>query len=86
MCTVTPLNPALRLIDDVEMNKQVIFGLLLACILVCISGQDEEDYQESPTVLIALLVRNKAHILPMFLSYLEQQDYPKERMAIWLVK
>ncbi|KAI8043038.1 hypothetical protein M5D96_004363 [Drosophila gunungcola] len=66
------------------MEKQVIFGLLLASVLVCIAGQDEEDYQEPPTVLIALLVRNKAHTLPMFLSYLDQQDYPKQRIAFWL--
>ncbi|XP_017043782.1 glycosyltransferase 25 family member [Drosophila ficusphila] len=66
------------------MKKQVIFCLLLVSVLVCISGQDEEDYQEPPTILIALLVRNKAHTLPMFLSYLEQQDYPKERIAFWL--
>ncbi|XP_052854466.1 glycosyltransferase 25 family member [Drosophila gunungcola] len=66
------------------MKKQVIFGLLLASVLVCIAGQDEEDYQEPPTVLIALLVRNKAHTLPMFLSYLDQQDYPKQRIAFWL--
>lgn len=62
----------------------MIFGLLLASVLLCISGQDEEDYQEPPTILVALLVRNKAHTLPMFLSYLEQQDYPKKRIAFWL--
>ncbi|XP_017007007.2 glycosyltransferase 25 family member [Drosophila takahashii] len=66
------------------MKKLVIFGLLLAGALLCISGQDEEDYLEPPTVLIALLVRNKAHTLPMFLSYLERQDYPKKRIAFWL--
>ncbi|XP_016989280.1 glycosyltransferase 25 family member [Drosophila rhopaloa] len=66
------------------MKKQVVFGLLLASVLVFISGQDDDDYLEPPTVLIALLVRNKAHTLPMFLSYLEQQDYPKQRIAFWL--
>ncbi|XP_016963573.1 glycosyltransferase 25 family member [Drosophila biarmipes] len=66
------------------MKKQVIFGLLLASVSLCISGQEEEDYQEPPTILVALMVRNKAHTLPMFLSYLEQQDYPKKRIAFWL--
>ncbi|XP_020812456.1 glycosyltransferase 25 family member [Drosophila serrata] len=68
-------------------RRQVILGLLLASAFVCIFGsveETEEDNQELPTVLIALLVRNKAHTLPMFLSYLEQQDYPKHRIAIWL--
>lgn len=38
---------------------------------------------EPPTVLIALMVRNKAHILPYVLSYIEQQNYPKNRLALW---
>lgn len=36
-----------------------------------------------PTVVVGLLVRNKAHTLPYFLHYLENLDYPKERMTIW---
>jgi hypothetical protein len=36
-----------------------------------------------PTVFIALLVRNKAHTLPYFLTLLERLDYPKERIALW---
>ncbi|XP_023300463.2 glycosyltransferase 25 family member [Lucilia cuprina] len=39
---------------------------------------------EVPTVVVALMVRNKAHVLPLFLSYLERQDYPKERMSLWI--
>ena len=38
---------------------------------------------EPPTILIALLVRNKGHILPYVLSYLEEQNYPKQRLALW---
>lgn len=38
---------------------------------------------ELPTVLIVLLVRNKAHILPYFLTYLERQNYPKSRLSLW---
>ena len=34
-------------------------------------------------VFVALLFRNKAHLVKNFLGYLEQQDYPKERMMIW---
>ncbi|XP_026843806.1 glycosyltransferase 25 family member [Drosophila persimilis] len=71
------------------LKKQVFFGILLICAFVCIYGEDEDekeaqDEYQPPTVLVALLVRNKAHILPMFLSYLEQQDYPKDRIAFWL--
>ncbi|XP_017107204.2 glycosyltransferase 25 family member [Drosophila bipectinata] len=66
------------------MNKQVLFSLFLASALVCILGNDAEDDREPPTILVALLVRNKAHTLPMFLSYLDQQEYPKQRIAFWL--
>jgi len=41
------------------------------------------DAQVEPTVFIALLVRNKAHTLPYFLTLLEKLDYPKDRIAIW---
>ncbi|EZA57456.1 Glycosyltransferase 25 family member [Ooceraea biroi] len=39
---------------------------------------------KEPTVLIAILVRNKAHTLPYFLSLLERQDYPKKRISLWI--
>lgn len=46
---------------------------------------DNENLYKKPSVLIVSLIRNKAHTLPMFLSYLEEQDYPKDRISIWLV-
>ncbi|KYQ48787.1 Glycosyltransferase 25 family member [Trachymyrmex zeteki] len=39
---------------------------------------------KEPTVLISVLVRNKAHTLPYFLSLLEHQDYPKKRISFWI--
>jgi hypothetical protein len=36
-----------------------------------------------PTVLIAMLVRNKGHTLPYVLTLLEKLDYPKERISFW---
>lgn len=39
--------------------------------------------EEEPTVVVALMVRNKAHVLPLFLTYLEQQDYPRKRISLW---
>uniref|UniRef100_A0A0K8VBZ6 Glycosyltransferase 25 family member n=1 Tax=Bactrocera latifrons TaxID=174628 RepID=A0A0K8VBZ6_BACLA len=39
---------------------------------------------EPPTVVVALLVRNKAHILPLFLTYFERLNYPKEQIALWI--
>lgn len=39
--------------------------------------------RELPSVMVALMIRNKAHILPTFLTYFENLDYPKRRMALW---
>uniref|UniRef100_A0A182WR15 Glycosyl transferase family 25 domain-containing protein n=1 Tax=Anopheles minimus TaxID=112268 RepID=A0A182WR15_9DIPT len=40
--------------------------------------------EQLPTVMVAVLVRNKAHTLPYFFSYLEELDYPKDRMSLWI--
>lgn len=39
---------------------------------------------KKPTVLIGILVRNKAHTLPYFLSFLENLEYPKNRITLWI--
>lgn len=69
---------------------RIIHGLLIICALSAGLADSDEDLElkteldyEQPTVLITLLVRNKAHILPLFLSYVEQLDYPKQRIAFW---
>ena len=36
-----------------------------------------------PTVVIALLVRNKGHVLPYSLQYLQSLDYPQDRIVLW---
>ncbi|OXA37182.1 Glycosyltransferase 25 family member [Folsomia candida] len=45
---------------------------------------DDADRSTLPTILIACLVRNKAHTLPYFLTTLENLDYPQDRIAIWI--
>ncbi|CAG0897714.1 unnamed protein product [Darwinula stevensoni] len=37
-----------------------------------------------PTVFVVILVRNKAHVLPYFLTLLDRLDYPKDRMSLWI--
>ncbi|KRF98362.1 uncharacterized protein Dwil_GK27803 [Drosophila willistoni] len=69
------------------MEKQVILCLILINAAIAFGLSLQEEQQEEyllPTVLVTLLVRNKAHVLPMFLSYLAQLDYPKDRIAIWV--
>ncbi|XP_043461056.1 glycosyltransferase 25 family member [Leptopilina heterotoma] len=42
------------------------------------------DNFKKPTILIGILVRNKAHTLPYFLSFLGNLDYPKNRISLWI--
>lgn len=38
---------------------------------------------KEPTIFVAILVRNKAHTLPYFLTLLQNQNYPKDRLILW---
>lgn len=48
-------------------------------------SSDNSHLYKKPSVLIVTLVRNKAHTLPLFLTYLEKQEYPKERISLYFV-
>lgn len=41
------------------------------------------DHIKSPSILIVTLFRNKAHILPLFFTYLNRIEYPKNRISLW---
>lgn len=68
-----------------------ILLLLISIVLVIIHGSEKsmddakDGMQEMKknTVVIAILVRNKAHVLPYFLTCLERLDYPKDRLLLW---
>lgn len=70
---------------------QVQILILLISLLVSISSDEiesEEVIQEvkhykNNTVVIAILIRNKAHTLPYFFTCLERLDYPKDRLILW---
>jgi collagen beta-1,O-galactosyltransferase len=47
------------------------------------NGENSQIVNKDPTVVITLLVRNKAHTLPYFLTLLERLDYPKDRISLW---
>lgn len=57
--------------------------LVKAWILKRRDGTTNEKF-EKPSILIVCLVRNKAHTLPLFLTYLQEQTYPKNRISLWL--
>ncbi|KAG1708447.1 Procollagen galactosyltransferase 2 [Nymphon striatum] len=43
-----------------------------------------KDGRLFPTVMIHFAARNKAHVLPYFLSLLTSLDYPKNRISLWI--
>lgn len=65
--------------------------LLFVCVIICslcvtqliASNVDSNETEKHPTLVIVTLFRNKAHTLPYFFTYLEQLDYPKERISLW---
>lgn len=61
-----------------------LFCFLLSSVQISCSLDAKKD-TFLPTVFIAILVRNKEHTLPYFFGYLEQLDYPKDRISLWLV-
>ena len=54
--------------------------VILFYILIPFTHSDRKP----PTVFISVLIRNKAHILPYFLTCLENQNYPKSRIILYL--
>jgi len=41
-------------------------------------------FLKQPSVFVSILVRNKEHTLPYFLTLLEQQTYPKSRIILYI--
>ncbi|KAJ8924786.1 hypothetical protein NQ315_000939 [Exocentrus adspersus] len=62
------------------------FVKILICLLATAvpSVKNKSAEFKKPTILISILVRNKAHTLPYFLSNLERLNYPKSRIALWI--
>jgi collagen beta-1,O-galactosyltransferase len=65
------------------MRVITILVLFHALISFSLSERNESWVEKKPTILIVTLVRNKAHTLPLFLSFLEDLEYPKDRMSLW---
>ena len=72
-------------------------AMWLVCVILCIHGfigystaidnlqVAQRHWMREPTVMVAVLVRNKAHTLPWFLYYLQNLDYPKQRIRLWYI-
>ncbi|XP_064458740.1 procollagen galactosyltransferase 1-like isoform X2 [Ornithodoros turicata] len=67
----------------VDCAPKILFCVV--CLLYMLALVDcTSTENELPAVLVAILARNKAHVLPYFFGYLEQQQYPKSRISVWI--
>jgi collagen beta-1,O-galactosyltransferase len=60
-----------------------LYIMLFMFICEMTNGDTYHTINKDSTVVIAILVRNKAHTLPYFLTLLERLDYPKDRISLW---
>lgn len=58
---------------------------ILVCLLAFLTAMGAQaPAQAEPSVLVAILARNKAHTLPHYLECLENFDYDKKSIAIYI--
>ncbi len=62
----------------------VILGITTWIIPTSLQEEVAQDGELAPTIMIVLLVRNKAHVLRHTLALLEKQNYPKDRIALYV--
>ena len=48
-----------------------------------VTDLSEESEMKEPRVFLAIIARNAAHLLPNWLGYIENLDYPKNRISVW---
>lgn len=75
------VNVAARFLKRMKtsIGEFIAVGLCVFLFASC----TQATFRDDPTVLVTLLVRNKAHTLPYFLKLFEELDYPKNRLTLW---
>ncbi|XP_063372835.1 glycosyltransferase 25 family member [Cydia amplana] len=66
------------------MRLAIQFLSILFIFRLSYTSCNDVSSEKWPTVGISVLVRNKEHTLPYFLSCLTEMDYPKDRLYIWI--
>ncbi len=66
--------------------QRCFLSLVLALVIFPFSLEaiTKESTEEPKNVLLAILARNKAHTLPPFLQCIENLDYPKDHICIYI--
>ena len=68
------------------LSYQILSAILIIFISIdsikCV--QNDPNEMKKPSILVAILVRNKQHTLPYFLTQFEQLSYPKQRLSLFI--
>ena len=64
--------------------KMFLLMPLFACILMITTNAGLSPQELLPKVMVVLLVRNKGHLLNYTLKLLENQNYPKHRIGLFI--
>ena len=54
------------------------------CVVILLFIVTTKGYKSEPNVMVVMLIRNKAHLLNNTLKFLENQDYPKAKIGLFI--
>lgn len=67
----------------IELSK-ILLDMRIALIILCLFSSYSCSAKKEKTVFIAILARNKAHTLPAYLKTIEELDYNKKAITIYI--
>lgn len=62
------------------LRRSILFTLLT----ICAFNLEAQENGENKTIMLAILAKNKAHVLPQFLACIENLDYPKHLISLYI--
>ena len=71
LCLISLLFTSLQISTADSKISDVVYNL------------SKESAVREPSVFLAIIARNAAHLLPNWLGYIENLDYPKNRISVW---
>ena len=71
LCLISLLFTSLKISTADSKISDVVYNL------------SKESAVREPSVFLAIIARNAANLLPNWLGYIENLDYPKNRMSVW---
>lgn len=71
LCLISLLFTSLQISTAESKISDVVYNL------------SKESAVREPSVFLAIIARNAVHLLPNWLGYIENLDYPKNRISVW---